>query len=146
MAKRMKTVQESAEKWQRRVQGASTDYKAGIQGATGWAEGALGAVSRTHAGLQQAIADGRIAAGIQRAGDQKWKTAALGKGVTNWTNSTSASRPAYEQGMNRAMAYQQAALAATAGMPMDTVEQRVAKAAAHQLAVAAAARADKSGR
>lgn len=146
MARQMKTPQQSGDKYQRRVQAAGPDYKSGVQGATDWQANTLAAAPRRNAGLQAAISDGRIDAGIQRAGDAKWKANTLSKGVQNWPTATAQARPAYEQGMAKAMAFQQAAAAATAGIDTTTREGRFQKMLAWVTTVSDEANRAKTGR
>ena len=72
-----KSVADSQEKWARRVGQAGQDYQRGVQNAQGWAAGAVAAANRRNAGLMAAINDGRIDAGIQRTGDNGWRTATI---------------------------------------------------------------------
>lgn len=134
------------DRYQKGVTQAGPEYKDGIQNAGSWVDGSMAAASRRDAGLQQAIADGRINRGIQATGDAGWKTKALAKGPTNYTQSVATARPAYERGMTRAQAYQQAAQAATANMDTSTRAGRIAKMAAYVNAVADAKEADRAGR
>jgi len=146
LARRMKTAQQARARYASRVTQAGPDYTAGIQNASSWVEGALNAKARRDAGLQQAIADGRIDAGIQNVGDAGWKSKTLAKGPTNYTQSVATAGPAYEQGMQKAMQFQQAAQAATASMDTSTRAGRIAKMAAYVNAVADAAQQAKTGR
>lgn len=146
MARKLKTPAEAAAKFARRVQGAGQDYQTGVQQATDWAANAIAAAPRRNAGLQRAIADGTIDAGISRAGDAKWRANTLSKGVQNWATNTAKAQDAYQSGMTRAMSYQQQAQAATANMDTSTLEGRLEKARVYQATVAAAAAADKRGR
>lgn len=146
MARQMKSPQQARDKYQRRVGSAAQDYKAGVQAATGWADAAVAAGARRDAGLQAAIADGRIDAGIQRRGDAGWKAATITKGVQNWGPAAASAGPQYEQGMTRAMQYQQAAQAATASIDTSTLAGRLEKSRVWQATVAEAARVAKSGR
>lgn len=128
MAKKMKTPDQAAAKYGRRVQAAAQDYQQGIQNATGWAANAVAAAGRRNAGLQAAIASGAIDRGIQRKGDGGWQAATLAKGPAAWTASVARAQPAYQSGMSKAMAYQQAAQAATAGIDTTTLAGRLQKA------------------
>jgi hypothetical protein len=127
MPRKMKTVQQSGDKYQRGVTNAGPDYTAGIQNGSSWVEGATAASGRRNSGLQQAIADGRIDRGIARKGDAGWRAAALAKGPQNYTQSVARARPAYEAGMGKAMQYQQAAQAATANIDTSTPAGRLQK-------------------
>ncbi len=141
-----KTVQQATEKWQRRVGQAGQDYQAGVQHAQGWAAKAVAAAPRRNAGLTMAISDGRIDAGIQRAGDNKWRSHALAKGAPAYVANTPKAAPAYNAGMSKVFGFLQAAEGATSNMDTSTVEGRLAKSAAFLRAVHTAAQAAKTGR
>jgi len=140
-----KTPQAATDKWQRRVAQAGQDYATGIQNATGWADKSVAAAGRRNAGLQSAIANGTIDAGIQRTGDAGWKTKTVAKGPANWTSGVAKAAPAMLAGQQRLSGYLAAADAAVANMPTDTPEQRAQKSMTYQLAVHRAAQAAKTG-
>lgn len=146
MAKTPKPIATVGAKWARRTSQAGGDFQDGVQRATDWAGPAVAAAPRRNAGLQQAIADGRIDAGIQRAGTNGWRSATLAKGVPAYTQNTPKAQPKFEQGLQRVYSYLAEAEQATASMDTTTVEGRVQKAAAYQLAVHQAALRDKTGR
>lgn len=146
MAKRMKTPTESQAKWQRRVSQAGQDYQTGVQNATGWADAAVSASARRDAGLQAAMADGRINAGIQRTGDAGWKSKTLAKGPAAWSAGVQNGGAAYLAGANKNAQYQAAAQAATANIDTSTLAGRLQKAQVWAQTVAAqAAQAKASG-
>lgn len=146
MAGKMKTPDQAASKYARRVQGAAQDYQQGVQQATGWAANSLAAAPRRNAGLQAAIANGTIDRGIQNTGDAGWQAATLAKGPAAWTASVAKAQPAYQAGMTKAMSYQQAAQAATAGIDTSTLAGRLQKAQVWAQTVAHQAAAAKGGR
>lgn len=129
-----KTEAQATDKWKRNTAAAGQYYQQGIQNATGWADKATQASNRRNAGLQQAIANGTIDAGIRRTGDQGWKNKTLAKGPQAWQAGVAAGAGAYAQGIAKAMQDQSAADQAVAGMDTSTVEGRVAMAAARALA------------
>ena len=134
-----KSAQQATDKWVKNTAQAGQYYRDGIQNAQGWADRAQAAAQRRNAGLQRAMADGTIDAGIRRTGDQGWKAKALAKGPTNWTQGVANAKGAYAEGIQKAMSDQAAADAAVAGMDTSTVEGRVAMAAARALAAHQAA-------
>lgn len=144
MAKTRPSAQQVADKTVKNAQSAGPYYQTGVQNATGWLEGALAASDRRDAGLQAAIADGRINAGMQAVGDAGWKAATLGRGVANWSASMSSpqTKARIAQGAQTNMSMIAAVDSATANMPRNTLEQRLAYAAerSRQMAALAAAR------
>jgi hypothetical protein len=125
-----KSVQDAVTKWQQRVQQSGPYYQAGVTNPNvDWAGPAVAAADRRNAGLQKAIADGRIDAGIQRAGTAKWRQGAVSKGVTAWTTNTPKAAPAYNAGLQKVYGFFNAADQAVANMPRTTREDRIARAA-----------------
>lgn len=126
-----KSVTDAVSKWQQRVQQSGPFYQAGVQNPqVDWAGPAVAAADRRNAGLQQAIADGRIDAGIQRAGTNKWRAGAISKGVQAWTTNTPKAAPNYQRGLQQVYGYFQAADQTVASMPRTTREERIQRAAA----------------
>jgi len=145
MARNRMSAQQIADKWKRRSAAASQDYQQGVSTATGWADGALRAVPRTHAGLQAAIAENRIAAGVQAAGDDKWKRAATTRGVQNYASGINAGVDNMARGAQKVLSMLAEADAATANIDTTTLEGRLEKARVHALTMAAAKRRMRSG-
>lgn len=140
-----KSPSDAAAKWVTRVQSSAQYYQQGVANpSVDWAGPAVAASSKRDAGLQRAMADGRIDAGIQRVGTNKWRANTLAKGVTNWTTNTPKSAPAYQAGIQRTYGYYGNADSAVAGMPTDTVAQRIAKAGVFLQSVSDQAQADKA--
>lgn len=103
--------------WQGGVSAGGANYSKGVAGTSDWAGPAIAAKARRDAGLQAAIANGTIDAGIQRTGTQGWKAAATGKGAANFQARASSARPKYEQGYSqKLLPALQAGQAAIAGM------------------------------
>jgi len=74
------------EKWARKAAQASPDYEAGVaQPLTDWQQATQAARESWAAGVQQAIQRNAFAAGVQRAGTQKWQQGALEKGARRFT-------------------------------------------------------------
>lgn len=140
-----KQIADAVSKWKSRVAQSGSYYQAGVNNPqVDWAGPAVAAAPRRNAGLQAAIADGRIDAGIQRAGTAKWRANTLAKGVSAWTNNTPNAAAQYQAGMTRVYGYFTQADQATANMPTTTRADRIAKASAFLDAVGSAADAYKS--
>lgn len=123
-------VNTATNKWLTRVQASGQYYQAGVQNpAVDWAGPAVAASGRRNAGLQRAIQDGRIDAGINRVGTAKWRTNTVAKGVTNWTTNTPKASGAYNQGMQRVYGWFPQADQAIANMPANTPQERIQRAA-----------------
>lgn len=134
------TITDAVSKWKSRVAQSGQYYQAGVSNPqVDWAGPAVAAADRRNAGLQAAIANGTIDAGIQRAGTAKWRANTLAKGVSAWTANTPNAAPAYQAGLTKTYQYFNTADAAVAGMPTTTRADRIAKAGAFLAAVGAAA-------
>jgi hypothetical protein len=126
-----KTPEQIAEKYQRGVSGAGSDYAAGVQNPSrSWAEATRNSEGRWWNGLQEAQSERRFSAGIQRAGDAKWQQNALEKGQARYTQAASQAASAYRQVAGDIMAAAERSRAAAASMPGDTQDQRIQKAVA----------------
>lgn len=145
MARTPPPISDVVAKWQRNTSNAQQYYQAGVQRATGWAEAAVAAGPRRDAGLQQAIADGRINAGIQRVGDAGWKTKTLAVGPANWSAAVQRSGDAMAKGMQTVYGMLQAAQSATSGIDTSTFEGRMSKMVEHARAMHEQAVARKRG-
>lgn len=140
-----KSIQDAVSKWQTRVAASGQFYQQGVSNPNvDWAGPAVAAADRRNAGLQRAIAEGRIDAGIQRAGTAKWRSGAQSKGVAAWTANTPKAAPLYQQGLTKVYGYFNAADAAVANMPRTTRAERIARAGAFLESVGAQADAAKA--
>lgn len=146
MAKTRAPLSDSVAKWQKNVGQASQYYTSGVQRSSGWASAAVAAGPRRDAGLQAAIADGRIDAGIQRVGDNGWKSATLAKGAPNWTAAVAKAGDKFSAGLQKVYGMLDAAAAATANIDTTTVEGRLEKARVHAMTMHQQAQALKAGR
>lgn len=146
MARTRTPLSDAVQQWQTRVGQSQGRYQSGVQRATGWASAAVAAGPRRDAGLQAAIADGRIDAGITRVGDAGWKSRTLAVGPQNWAASVSKAGDRMAAGLQRVYAMLDAASAATANIDTSTLEGRLEKARVHALTMAQQAQAAKAGR
>jgi hypothetical protein len=103
MAKR-KTASQAAGNWHDRVGQSAGKYSSGIDTASSWVAGATSASATAlrDNNLRQAISDGSINKGIEKAGDAKWKANTKAKGVPAWSTQTSsaAAQTAYQNAMS----------------------------------------------
>ena len=131
-----KTPDQISSKYQQGVQGAGQAYSDGVQNPSrSWSQAAQGAVKRWQTGIQLAIANGSYGRGVQAAGDQKWQQGAVQRGVGNYTAAAAYAGQAYAQVAAKIMAAAAAAQNAVAAMPNDTLQSRIARSGAAQMAV-----------
>lgn len=84
-APNVKPVGMVAEKWARRVGGASQDYVAGAQGAgTRWETAAKAAENNYRAGVADAAGKGRYGKGIATAGASSYSAGIVDKGAARY--------------------------------------------------------------
>jgi len=125
-----------AAKYQRGVAGAAQDYALGVQNpARSWSQATVAGQDRWRQGVQDAIASGSFAAGVQKAGDAKWQQRAAGRGAQNYSAAANDAAAAYAAVAQNIVAAAQAARSAASSMPNATIEQRIARSAAAQRAV-----------
>jgi hypothetical protein len=95
----VKSASEIARKWADVTPRRDADYKAGVQAPVrDWAKETAGAASAYAEGVQDAIGRGAFASGVNKAGNSKWQTGALEKGVTRWGPGVRAAQGTYEKG------------------------------------------------
>lgn len=101
-------------KWSQRAQAAGADYASGVKNTQkDWAALTASAADNFAAGVQQAVADGRFARGVQAAGSDKWRSAAAGKGAQRYPSGVASGQAAYNAGF----APYQAVIAALPKLP-----------------------------
>jgi hypothetical protein len=89
-----------ADKWKRRAGVAQQDYSDGVSNPRrSWSQAAQGAASTWASGVQTAIAGGRFAKGVQKAGDSAWADGAKGKGVARFAEGVAGAMDKYQQGI-----------------------------------------------
>lgn len=89
-----------AEKWARRAGVAQQDYTAGVSNPRrSWSQAATSAAATWAAGVQTAIAGGRFAKGVQKAGDSAWSEGAKGKGVNRFAEGVAGAQDKYSAGI-----------------------------------------------
>lgn len=139
-----KTLQQITDKWKTRVSQSGQYYRDGVTSTTkSWSANAQAASARRNAGLQAAIADGRIDRGIQKAGDGKWRDNTINKGYQSWLTNTPAAAAQYQTAMQDVLNMMDSARNSIQSMPATTAEERIQRAAAFQLSMHNQAQAKK---
>jgi len=144
MAKSRKTAAQAASKWHTRVGQSGSAYADGVSAAgVDWAGAATSeaATKLRNANLMAAINDGSINAGIQKAGNAKWRANTVAKGVPAWQTQTSsqAAQTAYQSAMATVEGdYAQADAAMQQAGDGSTTASRIQRAAAWATAMHAA--------
>jgi hypothetical protein len=81
----VKPVGKVAEKWARRVAGASQDYADGASAAGGrWATGAAGGAANYKQGVAAAASAGKFEKGVSRVGAEKYSRGIASKGAVRY--------------------------------------------------------------
>ena len=81
----IKPIEVSSSKWTRRASVAGEDYRAGVENPrTPWDQASRAADPVYRQAVTAAAAAGRYAAGVQRAGVERWRTNAIAKGPTRF--------------------------------------------------------------
>lgn len=124
------------QKYQNGVAGGGAAYAAGVQNPkSDWLQAYTASQQRMVTGMQQAISEGRMQKGAQASGGtQNWQTKASSKGARNYAGAAQDAANAYAQKLPQIMSAAAAAQAAAKSMPNGTIEQRIARSAAAQLA------------
>ena len=131
-----KTPDQITSKYQQGVSGAGTAYQDGVTNPSrSWSQATQASAKRWQNGIQQAIANGAFPKGVQAAGDQKWQQAAVQRGVSNYTAAAPYAGQAYAQQAAKIMAAAAPSQIAGAPMPNDTLQGRIARSGAAQMAI-----------
>src|SRR6266481_6168743 len=89
-----------AERWANRTAAATGDYQAGVASPrTSWQAATTAAADAHKAATTQALAEGRFAKGVARAGDGKWSRNAQGKGAERFGPGAAAGVEDYRNGV-----------------------------------------------
>lgn len=95
----IKPIEQASDKWVRRASVAAPDYTAGVESPrTDWAEAATGADANFRAGVTAAATAGRYAAGVRKAGTERWKSGALKKGPGRFAEGVSIAKEDWSRG------------------------------------------------
>jgi len=94
-----KGIERSVSNWKGGVAGAGGRYTEGILATTGFLEAALKGEERYKAEVVRAAGEGRRAAGLQKAGEAKWKDKASKLGPSRWSAGVNAAESDYRKGL-----------------------------------------------
>jgi len=95
----IKPLSVSQEKWRSRAQAATPAYSDGVSDPkVRWAGPAADASDAWAGGVQAAIANDRFRKGVEAAGDGKWQSATIKKGVPRYGQGIRESGEAYSKG------------------------------------------------
>jgi hypothetical protein len=88
-----------AAKWSRVASASGTSYEEGVKNPTGdYAAGAIAANGSWKAGVQAAAGRDAYAAGVRRAGNEKWQRNASAKGPARYGQGVQVALPDYSAG------------------------------------------------
>jgi hypothetical protein len=100
MAIKVKDAGSAAAKFTQRGAAAASDYTAGVQGAgEDWARNTAGSVENYNAAVQDAIARGAFARGVQQAGPTKFASRASTVGARRFPEGVREAGPAFQAGV-----------------------------------------------
>ena len=122
------TPQQAAEKWQRRLSGASQDYINGVQSVTE-APGrrAAAAANKAAQNYQAKIADGSWARRVGNVSLGEWQQQAATKGAQRLASGAAAATPKMEGFMSEFLPYVDSARAEIDRMPNNSLEDAKAR-------------------
>jgi len=99
-----KSLEATTAKWKRKVEGASEDYKAGVENPRrDWEASTKAASGIYKEAVIKAANEGRFEKGVAGKG-AKWAANAAGKGVDRWPAGVAAAGPEYSSGMGKVLA------------------------------------------
>lgn len=100
MALKVKSVQSAAAKFVNRATGATGDYRDGVNSTNDQAERAIAAEGAYVQGVQDSISRGARVAGLQKAGNNKWKERALMLGAGRYATGIKAGESEYTKNVS----------------------------------------------
>lgn len=126
----MLTSQAVAQKWQRNTSAAAESLKAGVMAVTTAPTArAAQAVDRYLAGVNAAVASGRMQQALQAVSLQDWQQAMITKGQPRIASGVAAAIGKVQTFMDRWLPYEQALSDRVAAMPKGTLADAQARAA-----------------
>ena len=134
------TAQDWLTAWGNGLNAKVANYTKGVN-AVQIAPGAAAAAKaeKMRAGVNAAIDSGKWQRNVSAVSLGDWKSAASTKGAQNIPSGVAQAQKTKAAAITKMLADTAAAVAAVQGMPTDTLQQRIAKSSAYQLARAAAA-------
>lgn len=131
MARRRMTAEQAADKWERKMQTASTDYVAGVEAVTeNPMEAAAAAAPKYQRGVQESVESGRYQRGLTAVSLSDWKDNAKTKGAARLASGAAAAAPKMRMRMQQLMSNVEEVQSIINRMPSDTPEQRIERATA----------------
>lgn len=95
----IKSLANIVEKWGRVTPGRASDYEAGVRAPVrDWSQAASSAESAWESGVQAAVARKGYAAGVRRAGTEKWQRKTLELGTQRWGPGVRAAQDDFSEG------------------------------------------------
>jgi len=123
-------------KFKRNFAAAGPEYTAGVAAPKrDWLEQYKKASGRMKAELQKALAEDRHIAGAARAGTAKWQERAKTIGASRFTGSAAAAAEGYQKVVGEVLAAGDAATSTAERMPDTTIQERIARSSAAQMAI-----------
>lgn len=95
----IKSIDHIAEKYARVTPGRTPDYETGVRNPRrDWLTATIEQMEAWVAGIQEAIANGSWARGLEKAGTEKWKRKTLEKGPARWGQGVRMAQPDFHAG------------------------------------------------
>jgi hypothetical protein len=96
----VKSVNASAEKWQRRASSAGDEYKRGVESTSAdWERATTAAKDAYKQGVNDAAARGAFEKGVAAAGNARWKDMASKKGPARFAEGVAVGQGDYQAGV-----------------------------------------------
>lgn len=119
------TPQQFVQRWQQGAAAAGQRYLDGVATSADWAANFVAAEQQMIAGIQAAIADGRITRHVQALGTAGWRQKTQAKGSQPWITGINNGVGAMTTGVGILYGYLDAAAAALGALPRGTFDQNV---------------------
>jgi len=124
------------DKFKNRIAASGPEYTAGVQNPkASWSGSYKASADRMQAELLAALQRGDHIKGVDQVGDAGWQAAAQSKGAPRFTAAAGIAADAYAKKVDQVLAAGEAAAAAASALPNTTLEQRIQRSAAAQMAI-----------
>lgn len=140
------SLQDAIAHWKSGVASKQANYTKGVGSSKDWAAAATTpqAIQARNQGLQAAMTNGTIEAGINRLGTGRWQAQTIAK-AANWQNGVNSPQAQQnaQAGFTRLYGYLSTAQSAIAGTPRGGINENIARMTAFVQSMHASAQADK---
>jgi len=123
-----KSAQQIAQKWANGMGAASATIKAGVEAVTqNPAEAAIRQIPNYLAGVQRAVSDGRVEAGLRKVSLRDWQDSMVNKGLSRVGPGAQAAKVDFEQFMGEFLPHVESGQRMLTNMPRGDLQTNIGR-------------------